>query len=160
MMPLALSSTPAAAENSDTAIRPFRVNMPDADLADLKRRLVASRWPDKETVADQIAGGAAREAPGTRPLLGHGLRLAEGGSEAQCPAAVHDQHRRGRHPFHPRPLSPPERAALDHHARVAGSVFEQIKLIGPLTDPAQYRGRAEDAFDVNVFAVFSALSPG
>jgi hypothetical protein len=53
---LALSSTPAAAENNDTAIRPFRVNVPEADVADLKRRLTATRWPDMETVADQSQG--------------------------------------------------------------------------------------------------------
>jgi hypothetical protein len=49
---LALSSTPAAPQNNDTAIRPFRVKVPEADVADLRRRLAATRWPDKETVAD------------------------------------------------------------------------------------------------------------
>ena len=43
----------AAQEN---VILPFRVHVPDADLADLKRRLAATRWPDKETVADQSQG--------------------------------------------------------------------------------------------------------
>ena len=37
---------------ADEAIRPFRARVPDADLADLRRRLAATRWPDKETVAD------------------------------------------------------------------------------------------------------------
>ena len=53
---LALSSTPAAAENNDTAIRPFRVNVPKADLADLRRRLAATRWPTKELVEDRSQG--------------------------------------------------------------------------------------------------------
>ena len=56
---LALSSTPAAADNSDTAIRPFRVNVPDADLADLKLRLTTTRWPDKETVADSAGSSTS-----------------------------------------------------------------------------------------------------
>jgi Epoxide hydrolase N terminus len=46
----------AAAENNDIAIRPFRVSVPEADLADLRRRMLATRWPDKETVADRPQG--------------------------------------------------------------------------------------------------------
>ena len=49
-------SAPAAADSDHTAIRPFRVNVPDADLADMRRRLAATRWPDKETVSDQSQG--------------------------------------------------------------------------------------------------------
>ena len=40
----------------NTAIRPFRVNVPEAELAELRRRVLATRWPDKETVADQSQG--------------------------------------------------------------------------------------------------------
>ena len=46
----------AAAENTGTAIRPFRVNVPEADLTELRRRLRATRWPEQETVADQSQG--------------------------------------------------------------------------------------------------------
>src|SRR5215467_13355677 len=46
----------AAAADTRTAIRPFRVNVSDADLADLRHRLLATRWPDKETVADRSQG--------------------------------------------------------------------------------------------------------
>src|SRR5215212_3231109 len=46
----------AAAEKTGTAIRPFRVNVPEADLAELRRRIAATRWPEKETVADQSQG--------------------------------------------------------------------------------------------------------
>jgi pimeloyl-ACP methyl ester carboxylesterase len=46
-----VSSAPViAAEHNGTAIRPFRVKVPEADVADLRRRLAATRWPDKETV--------------------------------------------------------------------------------------------------------------
>src|SRR5215471_8905371 len=48
--------TVAAAADTRTAIRPFRVNVSDADLADLRHRLLATRWPDKETVADRSQG--------------------------------------------------------------------------------------------------------
>src|SRR5687768_13736803 len=53
---LTLASTPAAAENNDTAIRPFRVNVPKADLADLRLRLAATRWPTQELVKDRSQG--------------------------------------------------------------------------------------------------------
>src|SRR5215212_7932527 len=45
-----------AATADDNTIRPFKINVPDDDLADLRRRLLAARWPDKETVADQSQG--------------------------------------------------------------------------------------------------------
>ena len=50
------SATPAPAETNDTAIRPFRVNVPDAALADLRKRVLATRWPEKETVNDRSQG--------------------------------------------------------------------------------------------------------
>src|SRR5262249_54675088 len=46
----------AAGSPANDAIRPFRINIPEADLVDLKRRLAATRWPDKETVADDTQG--------------------------------------------------------------------------------------------------------
>jgi Epoxide hydrolase N terminus len=49
------SAKPAVAETNDT-IRPFRVNVPEADLADLRRQIQATRWPDKETAPDQGQG--------------------------------------------------------------------------------------------------------
>ena len=67
----------------------------------------------------RLAGRAAREAPGARALLGHGLRLAQGRSEAQRLAAVrHDDRRRG-HSLHPRALASSERLAADHDPRLA-----------------------------------------
>jgi hypothetical protein len=39
-----------------TSIRPFRVNFPDSELTELRRRINATRWPDRETVADQSQG--------------------------------------------------------------------------------------------------------
>jgi hypothetical protein len=47
----ALPTPAAAAETNVTAIRPFRVQVPEGDLAELRRRLAATLWPDKETVA-------------------------------------------------------------------------------------------------------------
>ena len=71
----------AAAE--DRSIRPFTVQVPQAALDDLRRRIAATRWPDKETVPDQSQGVPAGPAAGAGPVLGQRLRLAQGGSEAQ-----------------------------------------------------------------------------
>ena len=56
-----------------TAIRLFHVDIPEEELADLRRRLAATRWPDPETVPDQSQGCPAEQAARARPLLGHGL---------------------------------------------------------------------------------------
>ena len=53
---LTVSATPAVADEKPAAIRPFRANVPDSELADMKRRLAATRWPDRETVTDLSQG--------------------------------------------------------------------------------------------------------
>lgn len=141
-------ATPAAAEGKDVAIRPFRVDVPPGDIADLKRRLAATRWPSNETVADQSQG--VRVAT-LRELVGYwGKDYDWRKAEARLNAYpqfltkidgvdIHFIHVRSRHP-NALPV------VIAHGW--PGSVFEQIKLIDPLTDPVKYGGRAEDAFDV------------
>jgi len=59
-----------------TAIRSFHVNVAEEELTDLRRRINATRWPDRETVADATQGVQLATDAGTRPLLGDRLRLA------------------------------------------------------------------------------------
>ena len=61
-----------------TAIRPFHVNIPEAELAELRRRIKATRLPEKETVADCFARRATRLHSSARAVLGDRLRLAAG----------------------------------------------------------------------------------
>jgi pimeloyl-ACP methyl ester carboxylesterase len=142
------SSTAAAAEDHGTAIRPFRAHVPDADLADLRSRLKATRWPDKETVADQSQGVPLATLQELVRYWSTDYDWRKG--EAKLNALpqfittidgvdIHFIHVKSRHP-NALPL------IITHGW--PGSVFEQIKLIGPLTDPTKYGGRAEDAFDV------------
>ena len=98
-------------------IRPFKAQVPQTALEDLRRRIAATRWPDKET--DPVAGGPAGSAAGARPVLGPQLRLAQSGSEAERASAIHDQHRRGGHPLHPRPFPSSECASAHRHAWMA-----------------------------------------
>src|SRR3954469_25815987 len=144
----ATSATVAAAENNNTKVVPFRVSVPDADLADLRRRLKATRWPDKETAADQWQGVQLAKLQELVRYWGTDYDWRKG--EAKLNAYpqfmtnidgvdIHFIHVKSRHP-NAMPL------IITHGW--PGSVFEQIKLIGPLTDPTKYGGRAEDAFDV------------
>jgi pimeloyl-ACP methyl ester carboxylesterase len=141
-------AAPAAAERGTDAVRPFRVNVPEAEISDLRRRLVATRWPDKETVADQSQGAQLAKLQGLVRYWSssYDWRKAEAklNSYPQFKTTiegvdVHFIHVRSRHP-NALPL-------IIAHGW-PGSVFEQIKLIGPLTDPTKYGGRAEDAYDV------------
>ena len=73
----ALASSSAIAGGSDD-IRPFHVKFSEDELAELRRRIKATKWPERETVTDASQGRAARDDPEARALLGDGVRLAQG----------------------------------------------------------------------------------
>jgi quercetin dioxygenase-like cupin family protein/pimeloyl-ACP methyl ester carboxylesterase len=146
--PLVVMATPAAAAHDDTAIRPFRVDVPAADITDLKRRLAATRWPDKETVADRSQGPPLARLQELVRYWGTGYdwRKAEARLNAH-PQFVTRIDGIDMHFIHVKSRHPNAMPLLIAHGW-PGSVFEQIKLIGPLTDPTRFGGRPEDAFDV------------
>jgi pimeloyl-ACP methyl ester carboxylesterase len=132
----------------DESIRPFRAKVPDKAVTDLRRRLAATRWPDKETVDDASQGVQLAQLQELVRYWATDYDWRKG--EAKLNAFpqfktkidgvdIHFIHVKSRHP-NAMPL-------LITHGW-PGSVFEQIKLIDPLTDPTKYGGRAEDAFDV------------
>jgi len=136
------------ATGEGVAVRPFRVDVPEEDLVDLRRRIAATRWPDRETVPDRSQGAQLAELQELVRYWGTDYDWRKG--EAQLNAwpqfmttidgvDVHFFHVRSRHE-NALPL------IISHGW--PGSVFEQIKVIGPLTDPTAYGGRAEDAFHV------------
>ncbi|MPR08068.1 epoxide hydrolase family protein [Microvirga tunisiensis] len=146
----ALSMIPAdtakAAEGD--AIRPFRVDIPEADLVDLRRRIAATRWPERETVADDTQG----------------VQLATIQKLAQYWATEHDW-RKVEAKLNAYPQFMTEIDGLDiHFIHVRskhenalplivthgwpGSIIEQLKIIDPLTNPTAHGGRPEDAFHV------------
>ena len=86
--------------NSD--IRPFHVNVSEEELIELRRRINATRWPNRETVTDTLARRAARDDAETRTLLGDRLQLAQGRGETERPTAIHNRDRWARHSFHSR----------------------------------------------------------
>ena len=60
-----------------TEIRSFQIEIPEEQIDDLRRRIAATRWPTKELVAGPVAGRAAGDAAGARPLLDDRVRLAQ-----------------------------------------------------------------------------------
>jgi pimeloyl-ACP methyl ester carboxylesterase len=144
---LAAAPHPVGA-SSGHAIGPVRIEFPEEALADLRRRLAATRWPDGETVADRSQG--VRLAT-MKDLVRHwqteyDWRKAEAKLNA-LPQFVTEidgldiqfAHVRSRHP-NALPL------IMTHGW--PGSIFELLKVVGPLTDPPAHGGRAEDAFDL------------
>ena len=65
-----VATTPDRSAGDSVAIRPFRVEVAQADIDDLRHRLRATRWPEKETVSDLTQGVPPRDGPGARSLLG------------------------------------------------------------------------------------------
>jgi pimeloyl-ACP methyl ester carboxylesterase len=131
-----------------TAIRPFRVNVPEAELNELRRRITATRFPERETVSDMSQGvplatvrklaryWAAeydwRKVEATLNALPQFITEIDG-------LDIHFIHVRSKH-----------RNALPIIVSHGwpGSFIELLKIIGPLTDPTAFGGEAQDAFDV------------
>ena len=132
----------------DTAVRPFHIDVPEEALVDLRRRIAATRWPDRETVDDFSQGVPLAKLQELVRYWGtdYDWRKAEAKLNALPQFVttidgldIHFMHVRSRHP-NALPL------IMTHGW--PGSVFELLKVIGPLTDPTAYGGRAEDAFDL------------
>ncbi len=135
-------------DTATAAVRPFRVSVPDEALTDLRRRILATRWPDKETVADRSQGPQLAELQELVQYWGSGYdwRKAEAKLNA-LPQFMTNIDGVDIHFIQVRSRHKNALPVIISHGW-PGSVFEQIKLIGPLTDPTAFGGRAEDAFDV------------
>jgi pimeloyl-ACP methyl ester carboxylesterase len=138
----------AMAAAMDNGIRPFQVRFPEAALADLRQRIAMTRWPDKETVADRGQGAQLFELRDLMAYWGsrHDWRKAEAKLNA-LPQFMTNIDGVDIHFIHVRSRHANALPVIISHGW-PGSIFEQIKLIAPLTDPTAFGGRAEDAFDV------------
>jgi pimeloyl-ACP methyl ester carboxylesterase len=142
-------AVPAPRTEADvTAVRPFEVHVPEEQLAELRRRLAATRWPSRELVTDRSQG----------------VQLATMQELARYWATDYDWHRCEAR-LNALPQFVTEIDGVDiHFIHVKsphqnalplimthgwpGSVIELLETVGPLTDPTAHGGRAEDAFDL------------
>jgi pimeloyl-ACP methyl ester carboxylesterase len=132
--------------SNETEIRPFRVDMPDEAMADLRRRVAATRWPSKELVADRSQGvqlGTSRELA-RYWTTEYDWRACEARLNALPQFTteidgvdIHFIHVKSRHE-NSLPL------IMTHGW--PGSVIELLETVGPLTDPTAHGGSAEDGF--------------
>jgi pimeloyl-ACP methyl ester carboxylesterase len=140
--------TRSADVSPETAIRPFRIDVPEEDLADLRRRITATQWPEKETVADESQGVqlAMVQELARYWATDYDWRKVEARLNA-LPQFITEIDGLDIHFIHV--LSKHENALpLVVNHGWPGSVIEQLKIIGPLTDPPAHGGSAEDAFHV------------
>jgi pimeloyl-ACP methyl ester carboxylesterase len=144
---MAVSGLNANAQVSD-AIRPFHINIPQTALDDLHQRVLATKWPERETVADASQGVQL----GTMKKLAdywtkdYDWRKIEAKLNA-LPQFITTIDGLDIHFIHVRSKHKNALPIIITHGW-PGSIIEQIKIIGPLTDPTSYGGKAEDAFDV------------
>jgi pimeloyl-ACP methyl ester carboxylesterase len=129
-----------------TAIRLFRADIPEEELADLRRRLAATRWPDPETVPDQSQGAQLSRLQGLVRYWGTGYdwRRAEARLN-DLPQFITEIDGLDIHFIHVRSRHEDALPLIVTHGW-PGSVLELLKVIGPLTDPVTHGGAAQDAF--------------
>ena len=138
----------AAVSSEDTAIRPFHVKVPQVALDDLRRRLAATRWPDRETVSDQSQGVQLAKFQELIRYWGedYDWRKVEAKLNG-LPQFMTNIDGLDIHFIHVRSRYENALPLIMTHGW-PGSVLEFLKVIGPLTDPAARGGTPEDAFHV------------
>jgi pimeloyl-ACP methyl ester carboxylesterase len=149
----ALFADPGYAEavvagGGSSAIRPFRVNVPQADLVDLRRRIAATRWPERETVNDTSQGvqfATIRELA-RYWATEHDWRKVEARLNG-LPQFITEIDGVDIHFIHVRSKHEKALPLIVTHGW-PGSVIEQLKIIDPLTNPTAHGGSAADAFDL------------
>src|SRR6188768_204148 len=131
-----------------TAIRPFEINTPEEELTDLRRRIEATRWPDRELVDDQSQGVqlATMQKLAKYWSTEYDWRKCEAKLKA-LPNFITEIDGLDIHFIHVRSKHEGALPIIITHGW-PGSIVEQLKIVGPLTDPTAYGGTAEDAFDV------------
>ena len=132
----------------DSAVRPFHVNFPEEALVDLRRRIAATRWPERETVTDQSQGVqlATIQKLARYWATDYDWRKVEAKLNA-LPQFMTEIDGLDIHFIHVRSKHENALPLIVTHGW-PGSIIEQLKIIDPLTNPTAHGGSAADAFDV------------
>ena len=136
------------ASRDGVALRPFQVRVADAALADLRRRILATKWPDRELVGDDTQGVplAVMREVARHWTTDYDWRRCEARLNA-LPQFVTEIDGLDIHFIHVRSKHAGALPLVVTHGW-PGSIIEQLKIIGPLTDPTAYGASASDAFDL------------
>jgi pimeloyl-ACP methyl ester carboxylesterase len=132
--------------STETPIRPFRIDVPEEDLVDLRRRIAAAQWPEKETVADESQGVqlATMQELARYWATDYDWRKCEAKLNA-LPHFITEIDGLDIHFIHVRSKHENALPLIVNHGW-PGSIVEQLKIIDPLVDPTAHGGSAEDAF--------------
>jgi pimeloyl-ACP methyl ester carboxylesterase len=135
-----------SAATEDTTIRPFRINVPEEVLVDLRRRVAATRWPDRETVTDDSQGVplATMQELARHWATDYDWRKVEARLNA-LPQFITEIDGLDIHFIHVRSKHENALTLIVTHGW-PGSVIEQLKIIDPLTNPTAHGANASDAF--------------
>ena len=142
-------TTPAlAGAAEDSTIRPFEVDVPDEELVDLRRRIAATQWPERETVADDSQGVQLATMQKLAAYWGteYDWRACEAKLNA-FPQFITEIDGLDIHFIHVRSEHEDALPIVVNHGW-PGSIVEQLKIIERLTDPEAHGGGAADAFHV------------
>jgi pimeloyl-ACP methyl ester carboxylesterase len=140
-----LPAQPAAAAE-DPAIRPLSVSFPDEALTDLRRRVAATRWPEKETVADDTQGVQLATTQKLAQYWATDYDWSKCEARlAALPNFITEIDRLDIHFIHVRSKHENALPLIVTHGW-PGSIIEQLKIIDPLTDPTAHGGTEADAF--------------
>lgn len=146
--PQSEASEGAMSQTNDTSIRPFHIHFSDEALADLHRRLANTRWPEEELVLDESQGVRLRTMEKLVQYwqTEYDWRKVETKLNA-VPEYITTIDGVDIHFIWVRSKHPNALPIIITHGW-PGSIIEQMKMIGPLTSPESFGGKAEDAFDV------------
>ena len=146
MTPATATERPAGQTTDRNAIRPFRFEAPEADLIELRRRITATRFPEKETVADFSQGVqlAVIQALTRYWATDYNWRRCEAQLNAR-PQFITEIDGLDIHFIHVRSKHEDAMPLIITHGW-PGSPIEQLKIIDPLTNPTDHGGSASDAF--------------
>ncbi len=141
------SATQRGSEQAD-AIRPFHVNIPEAELTELRRRINATKWPERETVADASQGVQLATIQALAQYWGtdYDWRKVEARLNA-LPNFITEIDGLDIHFIHVRSKHENALPLIVTHGW-PGSVVEQLKIVDPLTNPTAHGASASDAFDL------------
>jgi pimeloyl-ACP methyl ester carboxylesterase len=145
-----IGAAAAAQPSGDTSIRPFSFHASEEDLADLRRRIAMTKWPERETVPDASQGVQLATTQKLADYWGkeHDWRKVEARLNA-LPQFITEIDGLDIHFIHVRSKHENALPMIVTHGW-PGSIIEQLKIIDPLTDPTAHGGKTEDAFHLVV----------